>query len=150
MSDSNGEELGLLPFDDGSTGRLIRRQWHNSAWYFSIVDVIAVLTDSDRPSKYWSDLKARMQSEEGFDELSAKIGQLKMLSADGKRYKTDSALSAISPSSRISATRGYMMARRPATLPCAKGWRKASAFLIGWIQKNLPITSSAPRKLKPN
>ncbi len=93
MSDSNsdnGEELGLLPFDDGSTGRLIRRQWHNSAWYFSVVDVIAVLTDSDTPGNYWAQLKRRVQ-DEGFRELVTNCHQLKMLSADGKRYKTDAA-----------------------------------------------------------
>ena len=93
MSDSNsdnGEELGLLPFDDGSTGRLIRRQWHNSAWHFSVVDVIAVLTDSDTPGNYWAQLKRRVQ-DEGFRELVTNCHQLKMLSADGKRYKTDAA-----------------------------------------------------------
>lgn len=93
MSDPSdtGDELGLLPFSSEDGERLIRRQWHNSAWYFSVVDVVAVLTDSERPRKYWADLKARMQHEEGFTELSAKIGQLKMLASDGKRYKTDAA-----------------------------------------------------------
>lgn len=93
MSDSNsdnGEELGLLPFDDGSTGRLIRRQWHNSVWYFSVVDIISVLTDSDAPGNYWAQLKRRVQ-DEGFRELVTNCHQLKMLSADGKRYKTDAA-----------------------------------------------------------
>ena len=56
-------------------------------YFFSIVDVIGVLTDTDRPRKYWGDLKRRLE-EEG-SELSAKIGQLKMRSADGKRYLTD-------------------------------------------------------------
>lgn len=89
-SSDNGEELGLLPFDDGSTGRLIRRQWHDSAWWFSVIDVIAVLTDSKTPRLYWADMKRRIQ-DEGFTELLAKCQQLKMLSADGKRYKTDAA-----------------------------------------------------------
>ena len=52
-----------------------------------VVDVIQVLTDSDRPRKYWSDLKRRLE-EEG-SELSAKIGQLKLQAADGKKYLTD-------------------------------------------------------------
>ena len=43
MSD-NDEELALLPFDDGSAGRVIRRQWHDGQWFFSVIDVIAVLT----------------------------------------------------------------------------------------------------------
>ena len=51
------------------------------------VDVIAVLTDSDRPRKYWNDLKNKLIAEGS--ELSEKIGQLKMLSSDGKMYKTD-------------------------------------------------------------
>ena len=92
MSDSidNSEEMGHLPFDDGSTGRLIRRQWHNSAWHFSVIDVIAILTDSRTPRLYWADMKRRIQ-DEGFIELLAKCHQLKMLSSDGKRYKTDAA-----------------------------------------------------------
>jgi hypothetical protein len=45
-------------------------------WYISIVDVIQVLTDNDRPRKYWSDLKTKLRKEGS--ELSEKIGQLKM------------------------------------------------------------------------
>ena len=67
----------------------VRRHWDDEQelWYFSVVDVIAVLTGSDRPRKYWNDLKKRL-FEEG-SELSEKIGQLKMLSSDGKKYLTD-------------------------------------------------------------
>ena len=56
-------------------------------WYLSIIDVIEVLTNTDRPRKYWSDLKAKLKKEGS--ELSEKIGQLKMQSPDGKFYKTD-------------------------------------------------------------
>jgi len=56
-------------------------------WYFSIIDVIEVLTDNKRPRKYWSDLKTKLQKEGS--ELSEKIGQLKIHSKDGKAYKTD-------------------------------------------------------------
>ena len=56
-------------------------------WYVSIVDVIEILTGTDRPRKYWSDLKAKLKKEGS--ELSEKIGQLKMQAADGKFYKTD-------------------------------------------------------------
>lgn len=56
-------------------------------WYFSIVDVIEILTETDRPRKYWSDLKTKLKIEGS--KLSEKIGQLKMQSADGKFYKTD-------------------------------------------------------------
>ncbi len=67
----------------------VRSLWDNEQekWYISIIDVIEVLTNSDRPRKYWSDLKAKLK-EEG-SQLSEKIGQLKMQSADGKFYKTD-------------------------------------------------------------
>lgn len=67
----------------------IRTQWdeEQEKWYFSIVDVIAALTGTDRPRKYWSDLKSKLNQEGS--ELSEKIGQLKMRSADGKFYNTD-------------------------------------------------------------
>ncbi len=68
-------------------GKKIRRAWFNDEWWFSVVDIVGVLTESGRASKYWSDLKKRL-TEEGF-ELSAKIGQLKLVSADGKSYLTD-------------------------------------------------------------
>lgn len=67
----------------------VRTVWDSETeeWYFSIVDVIAVLTDSDNPRRYWSDLKRKL-SKEG-SQLYAEIVQLKMPSADGKHYKTD-------------------------------------------------------------
>ena len=67
----------------------VRTVWDSETeeWYFSIVDVIAVLTDSDNPRRYWSDLKRKL-SKEG-SQLYAKIVQLKMPSGDGKYYKTD-------------------------------------------------------------
>lgn len=68
----------------------IRRTIHNKEWWFSIVDVIEALTGSDRPRKYWSDLKKKL-SDEGYNELSDKIGQLKLKSSDGKYYETDCA-----------------------------------------------------------
>ena len=68
-------------------GKKIRRTWFNDEWWFSVVDIVETLTESGRARKYWSDLKTRL-TEEGF-ELSAKIGQLKLVSADGKAYQTD-------------------------------------------------------------
>ncbi len=68
-------------------GKSIRRKLVNNKWFFSIVDIVGVLTESPRPRKYWSDLKVRL-AEEG-SELSAKIGQLKLISGDGKEYMTD-------------------------------------------------------------
>jgi len=68
----------------------IRTAWdeEKEEWYFSIVDVVAVLTDSENPRRYWSDLKRKLKAE-GASQLYEKIVQLKMLSADGKRYNTD-------------------------------------------------------------
>lgn len=67
----------------------IRSIWSDEQekWYFSIVDVIEVLTESPRPRKYWNALKTKLK-EEG-SELSHNLGQLKLKSTDGKYYKTD-------------------------------------------------------------
>lgn len=68
----------------------VRSEWSEKEekWYFSIIDVIEILTESPRPRKYWNALKKKLFSE-GFDELSQKVGQLKMEAADGKKYLTD-------------------------------------------------------------
>lgn len=68
----------------------IRTAWdaEKEEWYFSIIDVIFVLTGTANPRRYWSDLKRKLKTE-GANELYEKIVQLKMLSSDGKRYKTD-------------------------------------------------------------
>ena len=67
----------------------VRTIWDDKdeKWYFSIVDVVAVLTDSPNPRKYWSVLKTRLKKEGS--ELTTNCSQLKMRSADGKRYNTD-------------------------------------------------------------
>ena len=67
----------------------VRTLWEaeQEKWYFSIVDAIAALTDSPNPRKYWSVLKTRLKKEGS--ELTTNCSQLKMLSADGKFYKTD-------------------------------------------------------------
>jgi DNA-damage-inducible protein D len=70
-------------------GRGVRRIWHDGRWYFSIIDVVGVLTGSTIPRRYWADLKKKL-SEEGF-ELYDKIVQLKIPSKDGKNYATDCA-----------------------------------------------------------
>ncbi len=69
----------LVVFEDKN----IRRIWHNGAWYFSVVDIVAVLTESENPRRYWSDLKRQLEEHEGF-ELYEKIVQLKLQSSDGK------------------------------------------------------------------
>ena len=67
----------------------VRTAWdaEQEKWYVSIIDVIEILTDSDRPRKYWSDLKSKLIKEGS--ELSDKIGQLKMQAPDGKMRLTD-------------------------------------------------------------
>lgn len=67
----------------------IRYVWNaeEEEWYFSVIDVVEVLTESDRPRKYWNDLKKKLETEGS--QLSDKIGQLKLPAADGKLYKTD-------------------------------------------------------------
>ena len=69
--------------------RQVRSHWdaEQEKWYFSIVDVVAILTDSPNPRKYWSVLKTRLKKEGS--ELATNCSQLKMQSADGKYYKTD-------------------------------------------------------------
>ena len=67
----------------------IRTVWDEDRekWFFSVVDVIAVLTESPRPRKYWNALKTKLETEGS--ELSQNVGQLKLQAADGKRYLTD-------------------------------------------------------------
>lgn len=67
----------------------IRVVWdaEKEKYYFSVVDVVQVLTESPRPRKYWSALKAKLKAEG--DELSQSLGQLKLPSQDGKKYLTD-------------------------------------------------------------
>ncbi len=67
----------------------IRRHWdgERELWYFSVIDVVGALTQTDRPRKYWDDLKRKLIQEGS--QLSDKIGQLKLEASDGKRYLTD-------------------------------------------------------------
>ncbi len=69
-------------------GKEIRKTIHNNEWWFSITDVIAALTGTERPRKYWNDLKKKL-IKEGYSEVSEKIGQLKFQSPDGKLRLTD-------------------------------------------------------------
>ena len=67
----------------------VRAIWdeEQSKWYFSIVDIVAAITDSPNPRKYWSVQKTRLK--QAGTELTTRCSQLKMVSADGKRYATD-------------------------------------------------------------
>jgi len=68
----------------------IRRLWHNDEWLFSVIDVVAALTDSVNPRDYWYKMKIRVKGEEGF-EPSTVCRQLKMQAPDGKQRLTDCA-----------------------------------------------------------
>jgi hypothetical protein len=81
MAEINGIQL----FEN----KRIRTAWdeEKQEWFFSIVDVVGVLTESPTPRKYWSVLKTRLKSEGS--QLTTNCSQLKMTAADGKRYNTD-------------------------------------------------------------
>ncbi len=71
-------------------GKKIRKTLFQNEWWFSIIDIIEALTDSNQPSKYWTAMKARVNSDDGI-QLSTICRQLKLESADGKKYETDCA-----------------------------------------------------------
>jgi len=79
------EKESIKIFED----KQVRTLWNEEAekWFVSIVDMVEVLTQSDRPRKYWSDLKAKLKKEGS--GVSEKIGQLKMKAPDGKMRLTD-------------------------------------------------------------
>lgn len=67
----------------------VRRHWdeQKELWYFSIIDVIEILTESVNPRKYWSVLKTRLKKEGS--EVATNCSQLKLIASDGKKYLTD-------------------------------------------------------------
>lgn len=71
------------------SGQEIRRIWdeEQEKWYFSIVDIVKILSQNNRPRKYWDDLKRKLKQEGS--EVSEKIGQFKMLAEDNKMRETD-------------------------------------------------------------
>ncbi len=68
----------------------IRRLWYEEEWFFSVIDVVAILTDSANPRDYWYKMKIRVKDEEHF-EPSTVCRQLKMTASDGKQRQTDCA-----------------------------------------------------------
>ncbi|MCT4603293.1 MAG: BRO family protein [Marinifilum sp.] len=79
------KETAIKLFQDQS----VRVHWDDEQekWYFSITDIVAILTESANPRKYWSVLKTRLKKEGS--QLATNCSQLKMQSSDGKYYKTD-------------------------------------------------------------
>ena len=77
----------LVVFEDNQ----IRRIFHKDEWYFSILDVVRILSGTSNPRRYWPELKKQLIDNEGFIQLLGKIEQLKLESSDGKKYLTDTA-----------------------------------------------------------
>ncbi|MEF2174847.1 MAG: BRO family protein [Candidatus Absconditabacteria bacterium] len=72
-------------------GKEFRKEWYKGRWFFSVIDVVGFLSQSNNPRGYWSDLKRKI-SQEGLDfQMSEKIVQLKLMASDGKKYATDCA-----------------------------------------------------------
>ena len=88
QNDESSKNQQIKLFQDSK----IRSVWdeQEQQWYFSVVDVVAVLTDSVNPRDYWFKMKKRVHSEDGI-ELSTICRQLKMLAPDGKMRETDAA-----------------------------------------------------------
>lgn len=85
MSTELEENKNLILFENNR----IRRQEYNSEWYYSIVDIIEILSESKNPRRYWTDLKRKIEIEENV-QLYENIVQLKLPSIkDGKKYTTD-------------------------------------------------------------
>ena len=80
-------ETDVVLFDEQS----VRREWHNDERFFSIVDVIAILSQSPQPSRYWTELKEKLVKDEWYSDLFAFTEKLKFLSADGKKRPWDAA-----------------------------------------------------------
>lgn len=70
-------------------GKQIRKAIHQGEWYFAIIDIVAVLTESPNPRRHWSNLKIQLSENEGFVQLYSKTVQLKLLASDGKMHETD-------------------------------------------------------------
>jgi hypothetical protein len=73
----------------------IRRAWHNEEWWFSVIDVVGVLSESANSNRYWSDLKRKLSQEAGSAQPYEKIVRLKLTAPDGKQRETDCANSEI-------------------------------------------------------
>jgi cell filamentation protein len=79
------DKISIRFFDD----REVRAVWdeENAKWWFSVVDIVAAITESPRPRKYWNALKTKLKQDG--NQLSSRMGQLKLVSTDGKKYATD-------------------------------------------------------------
>jgi len=91
MADDTGSEATTsLALIEEQADASIRRVWHDGRWFFSVIDVVGMLTDAPKPRMYWADMKRYVQGE-GFSEVLERIQQLKLRAADGKMRQTDAA-----------------------------------------------------------
>ena len=81
---------GQLEIEDFK-GKEVRKVLYDDEWHFSVVDVVAALTESSTPRRYWRDLKHKLAQEEGSEQLYDEIVQLKMPAGEGKNPPTDAA-----------------------------------------------------------
>lgn len=134
-------------------GKQIRKTIHKNEWWFSVVDVIAALTDSENPTVYWRVLKKRLK-DEGADQTVTKCNALKMPSADGKMRLTDMAdtetmfrlIQSIpspraEPFKRWLAKVGYERVQEienpELATQRARALYKAKGYSDGWIEKRM-------------
>jgi BRO family, N-terminal domain/ORF6C domain len=91
MADKTRDDAGTsLALIEEQADAAIRRVWHEGRLFFSVIDVVGVLTDAPKPRMYWADMKRYVQGE-GFAEVLEKVQQLKLRAADGKMRSTDAA-----------------------------------------------------------
>ncbi|MFH0700870.1 MAG: Bro-N domain-containing protein [Candidatus Woesearchaeota archaeon] len=81
-----GSDKALVVFE----GKKIRRVWYKERWWFSVVDIVGILSESEAPRNYWKVLKHRL-TQEGANETVTNCNQLKLLAEDGKLRETDCA-----------------------------------------------------------
>jgi DNA-damage-inducible protein D len=91
---TQGVTMKILPTD--FDGQSIRRVFDEATeiWWFSVVDVVQVLTQSKSAKRYWSDLKRKLAQEVGSEQPYEEIVQLKLTATDGKQRETDCAKAA--------------------------------------------------------
>ncbi len=81
------ENMSIILFEQ----QPVRRIWHDGRWFYSVIDTIAILSESVNPRRYWSDMKRRLRDKEGFAEVYAKCVQFTLAAPDGAMRETDCA-----------------------------------------------------------
>jgi DNA-damage-inducible protein D len=84
------QDKDLIPFASSEGPKTVRRIWHNGEWYYSVIDLVGVLTEAKEPRKYWNQIKARA-STEGFEATLQQVLPLRLKSSDGRFRLTDTA-----------------------------------------------------------